>query len=316
MERRLLILVGPTAVGKTAYSIRLAKSLNGEIISADSMQIYRDLNIGSAKPSSEELAQVPHYMVNVADPIEPWSVARYQSEAKRAIETAFLRGKQPIVSGGTGLYVNSLLYHMNFSDMEKNQELRASLEVEADRYGSQYIHDRLRGLDPVAADRIHPNNRKKIIRAIEVIETSGKGIPDFQNSFQKTEDYNWVMIGLNRDREELYRRIDMRAQDLIRQGLVLEVKELIEKGLTKELTSMMGIGYKEVVEYLNGETTKEGMIATIQRNTRRYAKRQLTWFHRYEDIKWFNLSELERQGDPLSEILSFLSTCGFRKEGS
>lgn len=301
-ERNVIFIAGPTAVGKTKYAIEIAREFGGEIISADSMQIYKYMDIGSAKPTKEELAQANHYLVGEVDPRDEFSVAEYQALAKKYIETIFQKGKTPVVSGGTGLYLNSLLYDMNFSVMPKQADFRKRLEEEAEQYGAEHVHNRLKSLDKATAERIHPNNLKKVIRAIEVFETTGEGIREFQESFVPTKDYSCILIGLTRDREELYRRIDERVDQLIIQGLVGEIEDLLEKGLTENSISMKGIGYKEIISYLHGAYDLEEAIRLVKRNTRHYAKRQLTWLRRYPDMLWFNLSEYETEEKALYAI--------------
>ncbi|NLY70575.1 MAG: tRNA (adenosine(37)-N6)-dimethylallyltransferase MiaA [Clostridiales bacterium] len=306
-SRKIVLIVGPTAVGKTFYSLKIAEILDGEIVSADSMQIYKYMDIGSAKPKKEELSRIKHYLVDEVDPRVVWSVADYQKRAKIYIEEIFKHGKLPIVSGGTGLYVNSLIYDMDFSKA-KQTDLRKELEEEAQIYGKHRIYEKLKKLDPEAAKRIHPNNLKRVIRAIEVYKTTGKGMPEFSESFKKTDDYECILIGLKRDRQILYNRINIRVDELINLGLVDEVKELLDMGLTEENISMKGIGYKEIIGYLNGEYSLEEAIKLIKRNTRRYAKRQMTWFNRYKDIKWFDLCSLESEGKGVESIVSYLKS--------
>lgn len=304
MNNKVLIIVGPTAVGKTEYAINIATHFQGEIISADSMQVYKYMDIGSAKPSPAQLSKVKHHLVDSVDPLSPWTVADYQHHAKLIIKDIQERGLLPVISGGTGLYINSLLFDMNFSAMPQQSCIRRQLEAEAKLKGSQVLHEKLRSLDPKTASRIHPNNAKKIIRAIEVLKVSGKSIPDFSESYRKTTDYDWILIGLIRDRAVLYERINQRVKALIDAGLIEEVRKLQEMGLSEEDTSMKGIGYKEVLSFLNGEYNLDEAIRLIQRNTRRYAKRQITWFKRYQDIRWFNLTELK--DNALKEIISYV----------
>lgn len=305
-SRTVIIVAGPTAVGKTKYAIEIAKAFRGEIISADSMQIYKYMDIGSAKPTKEELAQAKHYLVDEIDPREEFSAAEYQLSAKKYIEKVFQESKTPIVSGGTGLYLNSLIYDMDFSVMPKQDTFRKELEQEAKQYGVECVHNRLKALDPAAAERIHPNNLKKVIRAIEVFETTGEGIREFQESFIPTQDYSCLLIGLTRDREELYRRIEIRVDQLMEAGLVKEIESLLEKGLTEDSISMKGIGYKEIIAYLHGEYDLAEAVRLVKQNTRRYAKRQLTWLRRYQDMIWFNLSEYESEEKALSAIFEVI----------
>lgn len=307
-NRKVIFIAGPTAVGKTKYAIEIAKEFHGEIISADSMQIYKYMDIGSAKPTREELAQAKHYLVDEIDPRDEFSVAEYQVLAKKYIEDVFQNGKTPVVSGGTGLYLNSLLYEMDFSVMPKQDGLRKQLELEAEQYGAEHVHNRLKTLDKAAAERIHPNNLKKVIRAIEVFETTGEAIREFEESFVPTTDYSCILIGLTREREELYRRIDERVDQLINSGLVKEIEFLLEKGLTENSISMKGIGYKEIISCLHGEYDLEEAVRLVKRNTRHYAKRQLTWLRRYPDMLWFNLSEYETDKKALSDIFEAIQS--------
>ncbi|MDF3003340.1 MAG: miaA [Bacillota bacterium] len=290
-EKAVIFIAGPTAVGKTKYAIEVAKAMGGEIVSADSMQIYQYLDIGSAKPTSEELAQAKHYLVDEIDPAVQFSAAEYQLLAKAYINQIFGAGKMPVVSGGTGLYLNSLIYDMDFSVMPRQEGFREMLEKEAEELGVNYVHDKLKSLDPDAAERIHPNNLKKVIRAIEVFQSTGEGIREFSESLVETRDYRCILIGLSRDRAELYQRIDQRVDLLVQAGLIDEVKSLLDRGLTEDSLSMKGIGYKEVIAYLHGEYDLAEAIRLVKRNTRHYAKRQMTWLRRYPQMKWFNLSE-------------------------
>jgi len=300
---KILVLAGPTAVGKTEYSIRLAKALDGEIISADSMQIYEGMDIGSAKPSAAELAMVPHHLIGEIDPRRAFSAAEYQILARQYIREVQKRGKLPIIAGGTGLYVNSLLYDMDFSVLPRQEGFREQLEEEAKREGPEVLHRRLEALDPEAAARIHPNNIKKVIRAIEVCQASGESFPEFEASFKKTKEYDVILIGLERERQELYGRIERRVDALMEQGLEQEVSHLLEKGLQISDISMKGIGYKEIISYLQGEYDREEAIRLIKQNTRRYAKRQMTWFRRYPDMKWFLLTEEDDVNAKTEELL-------------
>ncbi|MBQ4339839.1 MAG: tRNA (adenosine(37)-N6)-dimethylallyltransferase MiaA [Firmicutes bacterium] len=301
-DRKILILAGPTAVGKTEYSLELAKLLDGEIVSADSMQLYKYMDIGSAKPTKEEMAQAVHHMVDEIDPREEFSVFIYSEMAKKAIEDIFSRGKTPIISGGTGLYINSLIYKMDFSAMPDNKEGRKKLENIAETKGKEALHDMLKEKDPKAAERIHPNNVKKVIRALEMLEEGQGRVREFSESFVKTDDYDHCFIGLYRDREELYDRINKRVDILMDMGLLEEIKMLDEMGLTEEHISMKGIGYKELFGYIREEYDLEEAVYLIKRNTRHYAKRQMTWLRRYEDINWINLSE-KTKDEALEDIL-------------
>lgn len=291
MMRKLLIVAGPTAVGKTEAAIAIANRFGGEIVSADSMQIYKYMNIGSAKPTKSELAQAVHHLVDAVDPAKPFSVAEYQPMAKAAIEDIFSREMLPIVSGGTGLYVNSLIYDMDFSTPPGDGEYRRKLEALAREQGSHALHRLLAKRDPAASERIHPNNEKKLIRALEILHQGQERVREFSESFQPTKDYDVLLIGLNRPRAQLYQRINRRVELLMEAGLVEEVQNLLSMGLAEKHISMKGIGYKEIIGYLRGEYDLEFAVDLIKKNTRHYAKRQLTWFQRYEAMHWFCLSE-------------------------
>ncbi|WP_246213117.1 tRNA (adenosine(37)-N6)-dimethylallyltransferase MiaA [Aminipila butyrica] len=307
MKKEIIIIAGPTAVGKTKYAIEAAKALDGEVVSSDSMQLYQFMDIGSAKPTKEERAQIRHYLVDEVDPREAFSVAEYQRRAKAAIQDIFSRGKTPVVSGGTGLYVNSLIYDMDFSAPPASQEYRHQLEQLASSQGKEYLHRLLEEKDPQGAERIHPNNVKKVIRALEVAEHAGTGIKSFEQSFVPTKDYTCCLLGLCRQREELYGRIDQRVDLLLDMGLVEEVRGLLSMGLTPENISMKGIGYKEIMGYLQGEYDLEQAVYLVKRNTRHYAKRQMTWFKRYEDMTWFDLSSYADDELAIKEMIIWLS---------
>lgn len=305
--KRIIIIGGPTAVGKTKYSIEIAKAFNGEIVSCDSMQLYKYMNIGSAKPTPEELAQVPHHLVDCIEPKGHFSVAKYQKLAKEAINDIFSRGKTPVIAGGTGLYMNSLIYDMDFSAKpeDDSDQIRNTLFDEADKYGPEYIHNKLAELDPAAAERIHPNNVKKVVRAIEAA-MKGSKVKDISKDLVLTKDYDISLIALNRNREELYNRINMRVDMLMEAGLVEEVKGLMAMGLGKADISMKGIGYKEIIAYLEGKCTLDEAIYTVKKNTRHYAKKQLSWLRRYDTLKWFNISEYSTEDECVKEIITWL----------
>ena len=289
-DKRILVIAGPTAVGKTEYAIEAAKAFNGEIVSCDSMQLYKYMDIGSAKPTPEEREQAVHHLIDFLDPREDFSVARYQKLARDAINDIMSRGRLPIISGGTGLYLNSILYEMDFSFVSGDNALRDQLNELAESEGQDALHGILRELDPAAAERIHPNNTKKIIRAIERLKAGEGELRPFNDGISENKDYNPLMVCLTRDRDELYRRINERVDILIERGLVDEVRSLTGMGLTSDDISMKGIGYKEIIDYLNGETSLEEAVERIKKNTRHYAKRQLTWFRRYDTMYPFNLS--------------------------
>ena len=305
MKKYIIIIAGPTAVGKTEYAIEIAKAVNGEIVSADSMQLYKYMDIGSAKPTPEELSQVKHYLVDEIDPREKFSVAMYQKLAKAAIREIFDKGRVPVISGGTGLYINSLMYEMDFAAPPSDEAFRKEIEDMALKKGRDYIHSKLAELDPDAAARIHPNNVKKVIRAIEAAQNGNK-VKDFDNAQVPAADYDVLLAGLTRDRAELYERINRRVDILIEKGLVEEVSSLMQMGLGYDDISMKGIGYKEIIGSLEGKYTIEEAIELIKKNTRHYAKRQLTWLRRYDNIKWFNLSSYEDKTMAMGDILKWL----------
>ena len=302
---KVIVLAGPTAVGKTKFSLAIAKEFNCEIVGCDSMQLYKYMDIGSAKPTPEEMAMVKHHLVDCVDPKSIFSVAKYQKKALEAIDQILSEGKTPLVTGGTGLYLNSIMYKMDFAGTTINPKLRKELEEEAAKYGNMYVHNKLEYLDPKTAARIHPNNLKKTIRAIETI-MAGRKIKAFQQCYEKNDKYEFLLIGITREREELYSRIDDRVEELIDVGLIEEVEALYDMGLNSSYTSMKGIGYKELMDHLEGKTGLNDAIRLIKRNTRHYAKRQMTWFKRYEDMKWFDLSEYESDEKAIEEIIEWI----------
>ncbi len=308
MVRKIIAVAGPTAVGKTEYAVSIAEQVGGEIVSCDSMQLYRYMDIGSAKPSADDMARVRHHLVGDIDPAEHFSAAKYQKMAKSAIDAIFDAGKTPVISGGTGLYLNSLLYDMDFGTPPvKDSQYRKKLEAVARNNGPASLHARLRKKDPEAAKRIHPNNVRRVIRALEAVETAGGPLDDFSGITQKTGDYGAVLIGLSRNRDELYQRINSRVEILVQKGLFREVRGLMDMGFTSDDIAMKGIGYKEIIDHYNGAYDFITAVETIKKNTRHYAKRQMTWFRRYEDMKWFNLSEYPHKEKALEDIMTWVS---------
>lgn len=293
-KKPLFILVGPTAIGKTSLSVELAKKLNGEIISADSMQIYKGMDIGTAKITKEEEKGVKHYLINEVFPDVEFSVSDFQDKANEYIDGILNNNKLPMIVGGTGLYINSLIYDLNFSVSVSNWELRNEYTALAEEHGNQYIHDKLRLVDPVSADRIHVNDVKRVTRALEVYHETGKAMAEYYKDFRKPNDkFDIVMIGLKMDREKLYERINKRVDIMIEQGLIDEVKGLLDKGYDENLTSMQAIGYKEVIDYLKGKCPLEDTIEIIKQGSRRYAKRQITWFRKEERVHWIDIDEIQ-----------------------
>lgn len=284
----LVVLVGPTAVGKTACAIQLALRLHGEIVTADSMQIYKGMDIGTDKPTVEERQGVPHHLIDVVTPDKKFNVAMYRDAAQQTIARIHERGKLPIVSGGTGLYIRAILQEFLFPDKGSDAELRKKLQREAEQFGAQYLHDQLASVDSTSAKRIHPNDVRRVIRALEVYHTTGKTITEhIKQAKPQQERYNAVRIGLTRPRKQLYERINNRVDALIARGLVEEVKQLYAQ-YEFEKTALQGLGYKEIIAYLRGEYSLQEAITTLKQKTRRYAKRQLTWFRRDPHIRWFD----------------------------
>ena len=288
-KKPLIILTGPTAVGKTKASIGLAKALGGEIISADSMQIYKYMDIGSAKIRPEEMQGVPHYLIDELDPADEFHVVRFQQMAKEAMAKIYASGHIPIVVGGTGFYIQALLNDIDFTDNDNDTSFRAELETFAKEHGAEALHERLREVDPESADAIHANNIKRVIRALEFYKKTGTKISEHnEQERQKESPYQFVYFVLNDDRENLYKRIDMRVDQMIEEGLVKEVQTLKERGYNRNMVSMQGLGYKEILEYLDGECTLSAAVYKIKRDTRHFAKRQITWFKREGHVTWIN----------------------------
>ena len=286
-KRPLVVLTGATAVGKTSLSISLAKKIGGEIISADSMQVYRYMDIGTAKIKPEEMQGVPHFLVDVLDPDEPFHVVKFQQMAKQAMEEIYSRGHIPVIVGGTGFYIQALLYDIDFDKDQGNHTYRESLQRLANEQGSQVLADMLRKVDPDALLTIHENNTKRGIRALDFYHDTGKQISKHnEEQRKKTSPYRFCYFVLNDQRDRIYERINLRVDKMISEGLVLEVKKLLDKGYDPSLVSLQGLGYKELIPYLHGEQTLDEAIYTIKRDTRHFAKRQLTWFRREKEVIW------------------------------
>ena len=303
-KKPLIILTGPTAVGKTKASIGLAKAIGGEIISADSMQVYRHVDIGSAKITKEEMADVPHYLIDVLEPEEEFHVVRFQQMAKAAMTDIYSRGKIPIIVGGTGFYIQALLYDIDFTENEGDSVYREKLEALAKEKGAAYLHGQLAMVDPKSAEEIHANNIKRVIRALEFYHQTGQKISEHnERERQKESPYQFCYFVLNDRRECLYERIDQRVDQMIRNGLVQEVQTLKERGCTKQMVSMQGLGYKEIFSYLEGDCSLEEAVYIIKRDTRHFAKRQLTWFKRERDVIWVQKDELNYDDEKLLQSL-------------
>ncbi len=292
MKKPLVVLTGPTAVGKTDASIGLAKALGGEIISADSMQVYQYMDIGSAKIRPKEMEGIPHFLVDELKPWEEFHVVRFQQMAKAAMEGIYARGHIPIVVGGTGFYIQALLYDIDFSENDGDDSYRRELEQIAGRQGKTALHERLRAVDPASALQIHENNVKRVIRALEFYHQTGQRISEHnERERQKESPYRFVYFVLNDDRTRLYERIDRRVDRMLEDGLVDEVAALRDMGCKRDMVSMQGLGYKEIFAYLDGELSLEEAIYRLKRDTRHFAKRQITWFKREREVIWINKDE-------------------------
>lgn len=299
----LVILTGPTAVGKTALSVQLAKKINGEIISADSMQVYKYMNIGSAKIKQEETEGVPHHLIDILDPAEECNVVTFQKMAKESLKGIYERGNIPIVVGGTGFYIQALLYDINFEE-ENTSLFRTDLEALAAEKGARYLHERLQKLDPVSAEAIHENNIKRVIRALEFYEINGYPISSHNKEQRnKKSPYEFCYFVLNDERSRLYERIDMRVDIMLQNGLLTEVQKLKDMGYHKNLVSMQGLGYKEILTYLDGDCSLDDAIYMIKRDSRHFAKRQLTWFRREKDVIWIEKPSFDYQEDNIMQFI-------------
>lgn len=309
MKKPLIILTGPTAVGKTELSIELAKKVNGSIISADSMQVYRHMDIGSAKITKEEMQEIPHYLIDTFEPDEEFHVVKFQEYAKRYMEEIYSQNRIPIIAGGTGFYIQALLYDIDFTEEQEDTGYRRELEQYAKEHGARALHERLQKADKKAAEEIHENNIKRVIRALEFHHLSGKKISEHNEAErQKESPYQFAYFVLNDDREHLYERINQRVDVMMEQGLLAEVQKLKEMGYHKKMVSMQGLGYKEILEYLEGECTLEEAVYRIKRDTRHFAKRQLTWFRRERDVLWVNKQDFAYDNDKiLTYMMSQLS---------
>ena len=304
MKKRILILAGPTAVGKTKTSILLAKGLNGEIISADSMQIYKEMDIGSAKVMLDEMEGIPHYMIDEVEATEEFSVSEFQDKAEAYIDDICSRGKLPIIAGGTGLYINSLIFNYNFADTNRDEEYRKHLCDLAENKGKEYVHEMLKEIDPYSYEKLYSNDLKRVIRALEVFKVTGKTLKEINEEIDVYDiPYDISYYVLNMDRTKLYERIDKRVDIMIENGLIEEVKMFKSRGLTSNMQSMKGIGYKEILMYLNNETSLEEAVYQIKKGSRNYAKRQLTWFRKDPRVKWINKDEFTSDEDVAKYIM-------------
>ncbi|WP_282171586.1 tRNA (adenosine(37)-N6)-dimethylallyltransferase MiaA [Cytobacillus firmus] len=289
-KEKLAVLIGPTAVGKTKLSILLAKRFNAEIISGDSMQIYKRMDIGTAKVKEEEMEGIPHHLIDIKNPEESFSAAEFQELVRSKITEITSRGKLPIIVGGTGLYIQSVIYDYQFSDAPSDEEFRKILEERAEREGNNVIYEELLEIDPESAEKIHPNNIRRVIRALEIYHCTGKTMSQYQEKQNPELLYDMALIGLTMDRETLYDRINQRVDIMMEEGLLEEVRSLFDNGLM-DCQSIQAIGYKELYDYFNGRVSFEDAVENLKQNSRRYAKRQLTWFRNKMNVEWFDMSD-------------------------
>ena len=317
-KQPLIILSGPTAVGKTALSIELAKRVNGAIISADSMQVYKYMDIGSAKIMPEEMDGVKHYLIDELYPEDEFNIVVFQQKAKAALDEIYANGQIPIIAGGTGFYIQALLYDIDFDNQDCNEEFRAQLEQIAKEQGNEVLHTRLKEIDPVSAEKIHANNVKRLIRALEFYHLTGKPISEHnETEHQKDSPYNFAYFVLTDDRANLYKRIDMRVDIMLKNGLVEEVQKLKDMGYHRDMVSMQGLGYKEILDYLDGKCTLEEAVYILKRETRHFAKRQLTWFRRERDVIWIDKQKYDyNEIAILEDMCNVLHTKEILKEQS
>lgn len=304
-KQKLIVLIGPTAVGKTKLSIEMAKVFNGEIISGDSMQIYRGMDIGTAKITHEEMDGIPHHLIDIKEPNESFSTAEFQELVRKKIDEISAKGKLPMIVGGTGLYIQSVIFDYHFTDAPSDPDFRMLLEKEAEELGAEALHERLKVIDPESAERIHPNNVRRVIRALEINHCSGKTAGETQANQSPDLIYDTAIVGLTMDRDLLYERINLRVDLMIEQGLLDEVKYFYNQGL-RNCQSIQAIGYKELYEYLDGKISLDQAIEKLKQNSRRYAKRQLTWFRNKMNVEWFDMSASNEAEKKFAEISKFI----------
>ncbi|WP_404351578.1 tRNA (adenosine(37)-N6)-dimethylallyltransferase MiaA [Sutcliffiella horikoshii] len=304
-KQKVIVIIGPTAVGKTKTSVELAKRLNGEIISGDSMQIYKTMDIGTAKVKKEEMQGIPHFLIDIKEPQEAYSVAEFQQDVRNKIDEITSRGRIPIIVGGTGLYIQSVLYDYQFSESGKDEEIRLRLEKRSQEIGVEKLHQELNEIDPKSAANIHPNNVRRVIRALEIFYTTGKTMSEYQDTQQPEPLYDIALIGLTMEREMLYERINLRVDLMMEEGLLREVQTLYNNEI-RGCQSIQAIGYKELYAYFDGKVTLEQAVNDLKQNSRRYAKRQLTWFRNKMDVTWFDVTDGDFEQE-LSQIFTVIA---------
>lgn len=311
MGNKIIVIVGPTAVGKTYVSVELAKKIDTEIVSADSMQIYKEMNIGTAKITKHEMQGIPHHMLDVVNPDENYSVSEFKQDSEKVIDELLKNNKVPIVVGGSGLYVNSLIYDLDFGKAKSNEKLRDYYDYYHKEHGEDALYDKLLKIDPAAAEKIHKNNVKRVIRALEVYDITGVKFSELNTDIRKPSDkYECILVGLSMDRKILYNRINERVDKMISEGLINEVQSLLDKGYHRDLISMKAIGYKEIIDYLEGNTSLEEAVNILKKNTRRFAKRQYTWFLKDENVKWFDVTDIKDLQIAVEDIYKYITHVG------
>jgi len=309
MNNKIIVIVGPTAVGKTYVSVELAKKLNTEVISADSMQIYKGMDVGTAKVSNEEKQGINHHMIDLINPDENYSVSDFKNDAENIIDNMLSENKTPVIVGGSGLYVNSLIYDLDFGNAKSDNKLRDYYTYYYEEHGQDALYEKLRKIDPESAEKIHKNNVKRVVRALEVYDITGKKFSELNTDIRKQSNkYDCILVGLSMDRKILYERINQRVDKMLSDGLIEEVKSLLEKGYDKDLVSMQAIGYKEIIDYLERNVTLEDAVNILKRNTRRFAKRQYTWFLRDDNVKWFQVEDVNEIDMTLDKINDYINT--------
>jgi tRNA dimethylallyltransferase len=304
---RLLVLIGPTAIGKTRLSLELAAKYECEIISGDSMQVYRGMDIGTAKASKAEQRLVPHHLIDIHDPEDPFSVAEFQELVRDLIPEIHERGKLPFIVGGTGLYIESVCYDYRFTDVGTDQQFRDDQDAFANQCGEEALHDKLRAIDPESAERLHYNDRRRVIRALEIAYVSGVPLSEHMANQTKDSPYELCIIGLTMDRALLYKRIEERIDAMLEAGLIEEVRSLLAAGCPRDTVSMKGLGYKEIVSFLEGELSLEAAVILLKRNTRHYAKRQLSWFRHMKEIRWVDVTDQTNFSAHLKKISDIIT---------
>jgi len=302
MERKVIVIVGPTCSGKTKVGISLAQKLHTEIISADSRQIYKKLTIGTAKPTQDELRTIKHHFIDFLDPDEDYNVSRFETDSLKVIDELISQGKIPIVVGGSGLYIKALTEGI-FNSVDTDDEYREELKEKHEKFGDEYLYEELKKVDPQSASGMISQNWKRVMRALEVFHLTGEPIWKMQENYERKVDYNFILFGLNWDRKILYTNIEKRVNEMIANGLVDEVKNILSLGYSKNINSLNTVGYKEIISYLNNEISLDRAIELIKRNTRRYAKRQMTWFRKTENIYWLTCDENTFPEQLISQII-------------